>query len=704
MSDLTDELLSGLSELLYVSDVETYELLYLNEPGLKLFGKEALEGTEPCYRVLQGRNEPCPFCTNSKLNFDTFYEWEHTNEVTQQHYLLRDKLIVWDGRTARLEIAFDTTDRVNERARYRFLAEAGDLAISCIKILESDRSLNGALNEVLGIVGEFLDADRTYMFQIYGEQFSNTHEWCKTGIESQMATLQNMPLAMIDHWAGRFNSGAAVIIDNVSALGPDRRIEYEVLSTQGIESLVVVPIEVNGNLVGFLGADNPAHGSLSTIEVPLMGLAYFVAASINRETAQIKMDELTWCDSLTHARSRAAFHRDFDQGTFEGVGFALVDADRLALTNREQGRSAGDEVLCGIASCLRSVFGDTVYRIGDDEFCSVATGVDYKEFACMAERAAQLLVDEGLPASLGPAWHENGSDATSLLDLAGERMSSAKRGRHRAVDLGVDLASDAAVSNLLRPGGAQEAVESGMFTIYLMPQSLSETQLITSAEALIRYENPVRGLQALPSSFIPALEDMGEISAIDFFALSEACATVARWQQQGRGAIPLAVNFSRRTIGDAGFVERVVQTVASYNVDPSFIEIEITESAREESGELLRSVIDSLRGKGFRVAIDDFGVENANFSLFIQLEFDVLKIDKSLVWGLGVEDRTMQVISGLVAVSDDLGIETVAEGIETDEQHNALREAGCTRAQGYHIGKPCSIAEFEQRFLGTKHA
>ncbi len=144
----------------------------------------------------------------------------------------------------------------------------------------------------------------------------------------------------------------------------------------------------------------------------------------------------------------------------------------------------------------------------------------------------------------------------------------------------------------------------------------------------------------------------------------------------------------------------MIEVVASYQIDPSLIEIEITESAREDDSALFRLVADELRSNGFRVAIDDFGVENANFALFTQLMFNVLKIDKSLVWGLGAEKHTMKIIRGLVALCDDLGIETVAEGIETEEQYYALREAGCTRAQGYCIGEPQPIGEFERRFFG----
>lgn len=702
MQNVLDSLLDGLSELIYISDPVTHELLYLNRAGKEVYGDNFVDGSHHCYAVLQGRKEPCPFCTNECLSHDFFLEWEFTNNVTGRHYLLRDKLINWHDREARLEIAFDVTERQREKESFRFLADAGVATVDCIRALEGGPDSEGSVDEAMCILGTFLEADRAYIFKSDGTLMSSAYEWCRAGVMSQKKILQDIPVRFIDQWAEHFVAGRAVVIKDIECLLEERREDtYELLSGQDIRSLVVVALEIDGEFVGYLGIDNPRHGErLEIIEKPLLMLASFISARMRHEAVQRRVAELTWRDPLTDTYSRAAFHRDFDRGSFEGIGMVLVDADRLAVVNREQGRSVGDEILCRMSDCLCTVFGEGVYRVGDDEFCAVATMVDYKDFTGLVERVAQRFLDESLPASLGPAWRETCDNATSLLDLAGDRMHRAKRGRHRASDLGIDLASDAAVSGLLRPGGAREAVEAGLFTIYLMPQASSVTGEIVGAEALIRFRNQERKLQALPSSFIPALEDMGEISSIDFFALSEACATVSRWQQENRAVIPLAVNFSRRTISDKRFVERVIEVVASYQIDPSLIEIEITESAREDDSALFRLVADELRSNGFRVAIDDFGVENANFALFTQLMFNVLKIDKSLVWGLGAEKHTMKIIRGLVALCDDLGIETVAEGIETEEQYYALREAGCTRAQGYCIGEPQPIGEFERRFFG----
>ena len=373
--DVLHTMLDGLSELIYVCDMETHRLLYLNEEGRRLYGVDVVGGERLCYQVLQGRDEPCPFCTNGQLSGESFFEWEFTNPVSRRHYLLRDRLVDWDGRPARLEIVFDMTERQRESESFKFLANAGSMVVDCIRVLEGGSTLEIALNDALCILGTFLEADRAYVFKREGDRMSNTHEWCGLGVAPQRRFLQDLPVSLIDEWVKRFDAGEAVIIEDVDQLPSlGRAAEYEVLKSQDIASLVAAPIEIDGTFAGYLGVDNPRRvGELGVVKSPLVAFASFVSARMKREIAQRQVAELTWNDSLTCAHSRAAFHRDFDRGTFGRIGFVLVDADRLAVVNREQGHSAGDEMLCRIASCLREVFGDAVYRIGDDEFCAVST-------------------------------------------------------------------------------------------------------------------------------------------------------------------------------------------------------------------------------------------------------------------------------------------------------------------------------------------
>lgn len=700
MKAMVDALFDGLSELVYVCDLATHELLYLNKAGRSVYGDRAVEKHEPCYRVLQGREAPCEFCTNQLLNTEEFFEWEATNPVTNRHYVLRDKLIDWDGVLARLEIAFDITERENEKMALALMVDASAMIVDCIRILEADDDLYLAFDEVLRRLGTFFIADRAYVFELEGARVANMREWCNDQAETHKDHFQDIPVSLIENWVETFAVGEAMVIDDIDSLRESGNAEEcSMLLQRHVSSLVAVQLVDNGKLIGCIGVENPRLGGrLDVVVTPLLGLAHFVTARMKRDEAQRKVAELIWNDTLTGVRSRAAFHRDYDQGEFGRLGIVLADADGLALVNCEWGRAAGDGILQNIAKTMKSVF-DRVYRIGDDEFCAVVEHVDYARFSELATQLTVQFADRDLPASVGTAWQENCHRTVAVLDMAGDRMRRAKRGRHRAVALGVDLASDAAVGSLLCQGGAQRAVEEGKFDIYLMPQSSSRTDRIVGAEALIRYIDEANGTVVLPTSFVLALEDMGEISSVDFFALSRACATLVRWQREGRAVVPISVNFSRLTASDDGFVDRLADTVSGYALDPSLIEVELTESARERSDDLLRQVADGLRSRGFRVAIDDFGVDNANYALFVQLEFDVLKLDKTLVWGLGNDAHSLTVIKGLVGLCADLGIETVAEGIESVQQLDALRSVGCTRAQGFLIGRPMPIAQFEERFL-----
>lgn len=579
------------------------------------------------------------------------------------------------------------------------LADANALNIECIRMLEST-DLDTALNAVLRMIGEFLQADRTYIFSIKNECMSNIYEWCAEGIEPEIQNLSDVPVSPIDYWIDCFGQGNSVIIDSVGDLANgDRADEHEVLSARGAESLVTVPLEANGRLVGYLGVDNSKKKHLEIIEKAMTGLASFVSVSVKRAIAERQVDELMWKDGLTGAHSRGAFHRDYDQGAFERVGFVLVYADRLSVVNRERSRAEGDKVLRSISSCMRGVLGDGIYRIGDDEFCAVVMPLDCEEFNHLTRKMAVCFARAKLPASMGSAWIGHCDDMTVLLDKAGERMRRAKLGRHRASDSGIDLTQDVALGVLIRPGGVQEAVAEGLLDIFLMPQVAAQTGVLVGAEALIRYLDRERGIEVQPASFVPALEDMGEISDVDFFSLARACETIARWKRAGRSVVPLAVNFSRTTVGEGGFVTRVMETVARYGVEPALVEIEVTESARGLGADLLRDVADKLRACGFRVAVDDFGVDNANVSLFAQLDFDVLKMDKSLIQGIDETNRTMRVVNGLIDLCEDLHVESVAEGIETKRQFEALQTTRCTRAQGCYVGRPAPIGDFEQRLL-----
>jgi len=184
----TLSLLNEISELVYVSDPETYELLFVNQTGCQTLHLENYKHKK-CYEVLQGKTSPCEFCTNDRLCDDNFYTWEFTNPSIGRHFLLKDKIIQWRGKTARMEIAFDITELELQKQELKNMLDVQTLITNCVRMLYAVDNLDQTINAVLTQIGEFLVSDRAYVFEIKDELMNNTHEWTAPGISPQLEKL-----------------------------------------------------------------------------------------------------------------------------------------------------------------------------------------------------------------------------------------------------------------------------------------------------------------------------------------------------------------------------------------------------------------------------------------------------------------------------------------------------------------------------------
>lgn len=202
------ELMDEMSELVYVADLDTYELLFVNKEGRKMFGISELNG-QKCYKALQGLDHPCPFCTNKSLAFDKTYSWEYTNPIAGRHYLLKDKLVKWEGRSVRLEIAFDITNNKQEQIDLQNALDAEHMVMECVKFLSESANVGKSFPLVLQKLGSFLSAERAYIFNIRGDKMDNTYEWCADGIEPQKENLQGLDITLIDRWRPFFEKANA---------------------------------------------------------------------------------------------------------------------------------------------------------------------------------------------------------------------------------------------------------------------------------------------------------------------------------------------------------------------------------------------------------------------------------------------------------------------------------------------------------------
>ncbi|MEG1773560.1 MAG: GAF domain-containing protein, partial [Oscillospiraceae bacterium] len=269
------DLIDALDEIIYVSDPDTYELLFANRHCQQLMATTDYLG-KTCYQVLQGKDAPCEFCTNAQLCEEKFFTWEHTNQMMRKHFLLKDKLIVWKGRPARLEIALDITLRENLSQDVQQKLQTEQTLVECVRALTVAENLDSAMQAVLSGLADFYRADRAYILELDPSIgiASNTFEWCAPGIEPQRAVLQNLDVTLLPFWYQAMRSRTLVTVDDVETLRDRFPLEYGRMHRQGIHHLIAAPFGLHEETIGYLGMDNPSDTmqDLSLLE----SLSYFV--------------------------------------------------------------------------------------------------------------------------------------------------------------------------------------------------------------------------------------------------------------------------------------------------------------------------------------------------------------------------------------------------------------------------------------------
>lgn len=694
--------MNDISELMYISDRENYDLLFLNKASMETFHVDSLEGKK-CYSVLQGKEAPCEFCTNAFLHEGENYTWEHTNPLTGRHYILKDRLLEWDGRPARMEIAFDTTESEREKLQLKFTLEAEKMITDCVGMLYQQNNLIETTQQVLKQLGRFLAADRAYIIDIRDDLMYNDFEWCADGISSQKEYLQELPISLIDRWISYFNRKECIIINDLEQIKNTEPEEYQVLYQQSITSLVAAPLEQDGILLGYLGVDNPPPERLMNIAPLLQTLCYFIMLARRHEESQRQLSHLSYFDTLTSFYNRNRYIEDTNALAYmnQSVGIAYLDVNGLKDINDQYGHEFGDKVLVECARRMKYVFaGADFYRIGGDEFVIICIGMKQDVFQSkLRELKAQFQNDSHYQAAIGSQWAESVSDLNQIIANADAKMYEDKKEfyrRHPASNRYRHHSDE--ILHLADPDVLKEEIEQEHFVVYLQPKISSSSRSAVGAEALIRYRSKSDTL-ILPGNFLPLLEETESISMIDFYVFKFVCAKLKAWIDQEQEAFPVSVNFSVSSLMQPSFVEQLTAICETYGISPSYMEIEVTEKVHNVEGLDIKALILKLRQAGFVVAIDGFGTENANLALLSEVEFDVLKLDKSMIDNIALNSKTKAIVESISGICQNMGINMVAEGIETEEQFVTLRSCGVQTAQGYLFSKPISTDEYEKRYL-----
>lgn len=405
------EFFESLNEDVYISDMKTYDLLYVNAHLRKMLGlgsHEAYRG-QKCYALLQGLEEPCAFCTNSKLRAGAFYEWTYHNPLLKQDYNIKDTILDWEGRPCRMELAVETGRGASAPDPHHtpYLAKRDTVIDECLQQVYNSANVDDALMQLLAYIGREFHCGRAYIFEDNGDAaFNNTYEWCAPGVTPQKEHLQNVPVEAIDWWIGLFQSHQIVVLNNLDHIREYSPMVYDALKPQEVTTLVTGPIYLDQRLIGFFGVDNPLPESLPVLKPLLYAIGYFFASVLKRRNLIQRLEDLSFRDSLTGALNRNALAElDAIFPSMDTLGVLYCDISGLKQINDTLGHDAGDELIIQCYRTIQKAVGNhNIYRAGGDEFVVVLPNVTEIEFNQYVETLKQTITDSDQHIAVGHSW------------------------------------------------------------------------------------------------------------------------------------------------------------------------------------------------------------------------------------------------------------------------------------------------------------
>ncbi|RMN95382.1 Sensory box/GGDEF domain/EAL domain protein [Pseudomonas coronafaciens pv. coronafaciens] len=470
------------------------------------------------------------------------------------------------------------------------------------------------------------------------------------------------------------------------------------------------------------GEHYPAWVGITAVvddEGDLASYVCFFSDISERKASEDRIHRLAYYDALTHLPNRTLFqdrlHSALQQAERQKAWVVLMflDLDRFKPINDSLGHAAGDRMLQEMATRLLACvdIDDTVARMGGDEFTLLLQPAITREAALnraihVAERILTSLVTpfvlEGreffVTASIGIALSpQDGNELSQLMKNADTAMYHAKEcGKNNFQFYQADM-NATALERLELESDLRHALEQQEFTLYYQPQFSGDGKRLTGAEALLRWRHPRRGLVP-PNDFIPVLEELGLVVEVGDWVLAEACRQLKHWHQARVRVPKVSVNISARQFSDGQLGKRIAGILEQTGLSPACLELELTESILMREVEEAMHILDGLKNLGLSIAVDDFGTGYSSLNYLKQFPIDVLQIDRTFVDGLPSGEQDAQIARAIIAMAHSLNLSVIAEGVETHEQLEFLRQHGCDEVQGYLFGRPMPPGQFEAQF------
>ncbi len=488
-----------------------------------------------------------------------------------------------------------------------------------------------------------------------------------------------------------------------------------------------VPVEINdwyliSVVPASVASERTAYVQMNTLWVCLgVVIVFALLLAYNlfmQNKARRELFNLAFTDSLTGACNLNKFRQDALDiiKKAEDNRFAVIrfDVEKFKFVNNVYGYETGNRLLQHIVRvfCKHLKENERIARLYNDEFTVLMHFSDREDLIRRLEQITgeieqfknQISGNFDLTISYGVHKLIDQKDPKDISDMMDKANLAHKlgKGRHSTE---INFYRDTLYDDMVREKEIENSMKSALknreFEVYLQPKIDLDTGKVSGAEALTRWNHPQKGL-LYPGEFIPVFEKNGFVADLDIFVFEEVCKLLSGWIKEGLPVVPVSVNVSRHLLENVDFTGIYVNLLKRYQVPVNLIELELTETVVFENVEYIVDVLNRLKENGFVLSMDDFGSGYSSLNLLKEIPVDVLKLDRGFFKEIMNNDRGKKIVNGVIRLAKSIGIKVVAEGVETPQQSDFLRQVGCDMAQGYLFAKPMPIRQFEALLRGAE--
>jgi len=566
-------------------------------------------------------------------------------------------------------------------------------------------------------IGRYVTSDRVYFIESKkeGKGFVYAYEWLESGVKSTNKFHDMNRKVNFDWIHSQFQQLDYVNIQDSNELPIDAHTEKKFMQVQEAMSQLFIPLRIHNEIIGMLGFDflSKKHQfSLEDIK-QYQVFANILSDLFQKTESEEEINFLAYYDSLTKLPNRTLLRKHIENAIQESMieesHFAVlfIDLDTFKLVNDTIGHSGGDELLKEVAQKIKNSIReqDLLSRFSGDEFVVlVKGGLSVEEVEYLCERILNSLrckihIDHNeftITSSIGISiFPELGESVDELIKNADFAMYEAKlAGKNQ-----FKICTQSMLEKITRRNRLsihlQRAIEKNEFTVFYQPQVNVMSEEIIGFEALLRWNNSEFGFVP-PSVFIPIAEQSGLIKSIGEWVFTSVCEQYKMWENTELSKIKVAINLSSEQFRRNELIKFIKQTIDETQMNPELLEIEITESVAIRDVEETIEILNDLKALGITVSIDDFGTEYSSLSRLKDLPIDRVKIAMNFIHGIAKDKKDEAIIKVIIYLSKSLGLNVIAEGVETMEQLQFLRHENCDDIQGYYYYKPMPASDIEK--------